>query len=189
MKKKDGITLISLIITIIILMILSAVAIKFIYKEDFIDLAIGKAEIYETEQYREEEITKSLERTLEETKNKLEGNKGFEIEALKNYIEIYRVDLEGSTKKEYTLEENYDQIIMVVSSIGDGSGTYAASTNIKTNNDEALFMLMSNERIPYSSAKYYSSTTAAYMISPKIGTTITISSNYRGVAHIYALGK
>ena len=51
--KKNGITLIALIITIIILIILAAISIKVIVKEDIIETAINGTEKYTQAGYKE----------------------------------------------------------------------------------------------------------------------------------------
>ncbi len=119
-------------------------------------------------------------------------NDKLDINLLKNFKEIYKGSTEttnGIKNLSYTLNENYSLIIIVVDSIGNGSGSNISNTKISAQNTkQELINLVNNERNFYESSKYSSSTTVAYMVKPDIGTIIECTAIYRGNIHVYALG-
>ena len=61
LKKEKGITLVALIITIVVLLILAAVAIGAVKNSDIIAYAQNAADSYETEKGKENETIKDAE--------------------------------------------------------------------------------------------------------------------------------
>ncbi len=193
MKSQKAITIISLVITIIILIILAGISISILTKNGIIEKAKFAKEKYQNSQIEENVIIESHEEKINNILNIGENKKvGLDINSLENYNEIYKSNIspDNGYKVTHTLNEKYPLIMIVVSGIGDGSGSYKASTKIDVNNtNQELIKLVDNECHPYASSKYYSTATVAYMINPDVGTTIECTAIYRGAAHIYALGN
>lgn len=76
LKNEKGITLVALIITIIVLVILAAVSISIVYKNNMINHAVNGAKDYSDAAIREQEelenTVTSLESDLTEIKSKMD---------------------------------------------------------------------------------------------------------------------
>ena len=73
LNKENGITLVALIITIIILVILAAVTIKEVFGNGFLDLAAKGAENYAIAQTEEENMMNELENFIKDKVADIEG--------------------------------------------------------------------------------------------------------------------
>lgn len=85
--REQGITLVALIITIIILIILAAVTINAVFKSNFIQIATDGTENYSKAQVNEKNKTDQLAEYLQESAEKIEnvgiGNNAPEIQSVR----------------------------------------------------------------------------------------------------------
>lgn len=187
-KKEKGITLVALIITIIILLILSAVVIYEITgKNKIINLAIESTQNYQASTKEEiEEFDKLNDKItspnksdiaeLEKENNDLreENEKLKEELKKKSEMQVLVHGMERGTSKTYTFEEDYSSVVAIVAAANNNREGSGKVTPTLVNNDYQAYY--NNSRVVFSG---YSITGGMVVMNDvKEGDSVQLNYNY-----------
>lgn len=192
-KRENGITLIAVIITVIIMLILAVISYSNLTQKKIIENAEMAKEVYQNSAQKEENDFIDYDNHMNYwiAQNTGKGQEGLDISLLQNFKELNYTNINCGESQEYIIEKKYPLVIIAVHAIGDWSGQYAANTKLEISNagEKELITLTSNTRLAYADGRYGNSMTLGYMVEPEVGTIVKASIMYYGKLCIYALGE
>lgn len=172
--NNAGITLISLLITVIILIILSAIAISIGTKAGWLEIAIAGAQKYSVEQVREREIADELKQQIEDpkgmgsTKRYVSEELRKMLDATNQIVEVQDVVTPSFYQKMSSNKEAMDRILkLVVTKANDEQVLLDLNANLipNVNNNQVMQSTYYNSGGTYCPGYYAFNNTTSYWCS------------------------